>query len=35
MGENNGFKDLIAYQKTFQLANEVFVVTTTFPKEEI
>lgn len=28
------FKDLIAYQKSFQLAMEVFELTKSFPKEE-
>jgi len=29
-----GFKDLLAYQKAFQLAMQVFKITKSFPKEE-
>jgi four helix bundle protein len=28
------FKDLLAYQKSFQLAMEIFEITKSFPKEE-
>ena len=29
-----GFKDLLAYQKAFDLAMEIFMITKSFPKEE-
>lgn len=29
-----GFKDLLAYQKAFEIAMEIFEVTKSFPKEE-
>lgn len=29
-----GFRDLIVYQLSYQLAVEIFVITKTFPKEE-
>jgi four helix bundle protein len=32
--KNEGFKDLIAYQKTFTQAYEIFNITLRFPKEE-
>jgi len=31
---NQGFKDLMAYKKAFQLACDIFEVTLKFPKEE-
>jgi len=31
---NQGFKDLMAYRKAFQLACDIFEVTLKFPKEE-
>ena len=35
MGKTNqGFKDLMAYQKAFQQACQIFDITLTFPKEE-
>jgi four helix bundle protein len=32
--ENQGFKDLLAYQKAFRQASEVFNFTLAFPKDE-
>ena len=29
-----GFRDLIAYQKSYKVALEIFELTKTFPKEE-
>jgi len=34
MGQINGFRDLIVYQKAYRLAMEIFEITKTFPKEE-
>ena len=34
MAAINSFRDLIAYQKAFSLAMDIFVCTKTFPKEE-
>jgi len=34
MGQINGFRDLIVYQKAYRLAMEIFDITKTFPKEE-
>ena len=34
MAQINGFRDLIVYQKAYQLAMEIFEITKTFPKEE-
>ncbi len=34
MAQINGFRDLIVYQKAYQLAMEIFKLTKTFPKEE-
>jgi len=31
---NQGFKELMAYKKAFQLANDIYDVTLKFPKEE-
>ena len=31
---NQGFKDLMAYKKAFQLACDIFNVSLKFPKEE-
>ena len=31
---NQGFKDLIVYQKAFQQASKIFEITIGFPKEE-
>ena len=31
---NQGFKDLMAYQKAFQQACEIFDITLSFPKDE-
>ena len=31
---NQGFKDLLAYKKTYQQACEIFSITFSFPKEE-
>jgi len=31
---NQGFKDLLAYQKAFQQACQIFDITLKFPKEE-
>mgnify|MGYP001016468452 CR=1 FL=1 len=30
----NGFRDLIVYQKAYNLAMEIFVMTRSYPKEE-
>jgi len=34
MAAINGFRDLIVYQKAYQLAMEIFEITKTFPKAE-
>jgi four helix bundle protein len=34
MGQINGFRDLIVYQKAYQASMEIFVLTKAFPKEE-
>ena len=34
MGQINGFRDLLVYQKAYQAAMEIFVLTKAFPKEE-
>jgi len=34
MAEYNGFRDLIVYQKSYELARQIFEVTKTFPQEE-
>jgi four helix bundle protein len=31
---SNGFRDLIGWQKAMDLAEEIYAVTSTFPKEE-
>ena len=31
---NQGFKELMAYVKAFQLANDIYDVSSRFPKEE-
>ena len=35
MKDYKGFRDLIVYQKSYQLALEIFNVTKSFPKEEL
>jgi len=32
--QNQGFKELMAYKKAFQLANDIYYVSLKFPKEE-
>ncbi len=34
MSQINSFRDLIVYQKAYELAKEIFIMTKTFPKEE-
>ncbi len=34
MGQINSFRDLIVYQKAYNLAMEIFEITKGFPKEE-
>jgi four helix bundle protein len=34
MSNYRGFRDLIVYQKSYNLAMEIFEITKTFPKEE-
>jgi len=34
MSNYRGFRDLIVYQKSYDLALEIFEITKTFPKEE-
>jgi four helix bundle protein len=34
MGQINSFRDLIVYQKAYQLAMEIFEITKSFPVEE-
>ena len=34
MSNYRGFRDLIVYQKSYDLAMEIFEITKTFPKEE-
>ena len=34
MGQINSFKDLIVYQKGYELAMQIFEITKSFPKEE-
>jgi four helix bundle protein len=34
MSQINSFKDLIVYQKAYNLAMEIFEITKSFPKEE-
>jgi four helix bundle protein len=34
MGEYKGFRDLIVYQKSYDLAIEIFEITKSYPKEE-
>lgn len=34
MSQINSFRDLLVYQKAFTLANEIFEITSKFPKEE-
>lgn len=34
MAPIKGFRDLIVYQKAYQLAMEIFLITKSFPKEE-
>lgn len=34
MGQINGFRDLIVYQKAYKLSMEIFKITEGFPKDE-
>jgi len=34
MAKYQGFRDLIVYQKSYLLANEIFEITKAYPKEE-
>jgi len=34
MAQINSFRDLIVYQKAYELAMKIFRMTKTFPKEE-